>query len=134
MKTNKYRKAVFAALLVIIILLVWPGITLYSKNSVRNVSTPIEIISSEAGRKTASTADLLRGFSGGADREKQLSLKLVQAQSELNRLRYIELENKIRLSQDICSLALSLRKKEKIKVRQPLPKILVPFKSIEEKK
>ncbi|MAV13490.1 MAG: isoleucine--tRNA ligase [Flavobacteriaceae bacterium] len=46
----------------------------------------------------------------------------------------IELENKIRLSQDICSLALSLRKKEKIKVRQPLPKILVPFKNIEEKK
>ncbi len=30
------------------------------------------------------------------------------------------LENKIRLSQKICSLALSLRKKEKIKVRQPL--------------
>ena len=46
----------------------------------------------------------------------------------------IELENKIRLSQDICSLALSLRKKEKIKVRQPLPKILVPFKNNEEKK
>ena len=46
----------------------------------------------------------------------------------------IELEKKIRLSQDICSLALSLRKKEKIKVRQPLPKILVPFKNIEEKK
>ena len=43
------------------------------------------------------------------------------------------LERKIRLSQEICSLALSLRKKEKIKVRQPLPKILVPFKNEEEK-
>jgi isoleucyl-tRNA synthetase len=30
-------------------------------------------------------------------------------------------------------LALSLRKKEKIKVRQPLPKILVPFKNQDEK-
>ena len=43
------------------------------------------------------------------------------------------LENKIRLSQKICSLALSLRKKEKIKVRQPLPKILIPFKNLDEK-
>ena len=43
------------------------------------------------------------------------------------------LERKIRLSQEICSLALSLRKKEKIKVRQPLPKILVPFKNQDEK-
>ena len=43
------------------------------------------------------------------------------------------LERKIRLSQEICSLALSLRKKEKIKVRQPLPKILVPFKNEDEK-
>ena len=43
------------------------------------------------------------------------------------------LENKIRLSQKICSLALSLRKKEKIKVRQPLPKILIPFKNQDEK-
>jgi isoleucyl-tRNA synthetase len=43
------------------------------------------------------------------------------------------LERKIRLSQEICSLALSLRKKEKIKVRQPLPKILVPFKNQDDK-
>ena len=42
------------------------------------------------------------------------------------------LERKIRLSQEICSLALSLRKKEKIKVRQPLPKILVPLKNEDE--
>ena len=44
------------------------------------------------------------------------------------------LENKIRLSQKICSLALSLRKRKKIKVRQPLPKILIPFKNQDEKK
>ena len=44
------------------------------------------------------------------------------------------LEKKIRLSQEICSLALSLRKKEKIRVRQPLPKIIVPYKNADEKK
>ncbi len=38
----------------------------------------------------------------------------------------VELEKSMDLSQRICSLALSLRKKEKIKVRQPLQKILVP--------
>jgi isoleucyl-tRNA synthetase len=37
-----------------------------------------------------------------------------------------ELEERMLLAQDICSLALSLRKKEKIKVRQPLQKILIP--------
>ena len=94
MKTNKYRKGIFAALLVIIMLLVWPGITYFSKKSIRSISTPVEIISSDIARKTTSSADLFRSFTGGTDREKQLSLKLVQAQSELNRLRYIELENK----------------------------------------
>lgn len=62
------------------------------------------------------------------------SVHLVDFPTHSNELINIELENKIRLSQDICSLALSLRKKEKIKVRQPLPKILVPYKNIEEKK
>jgi isoleucyl-tRNA synthetase len=38
----------------------------------------------------------------------------------------VDLEKSMDLSQRICSLALSLRKKEKIKVRQPLQKILVP--------
>ena len=37
-----------------------------------------------------------------------------------------ELENHTALAQNICSLVHSLRKKEKIKVRQPLLKILVP--------
>ena len=62
------------------------------------------------------------------------SVHLVDFPTHSSELINIELENKIRLSQDICSLALSLRKKEKIKVRQPLPKILVPFKNNEEKK
>jgi len=37
-----------------------------------------------------------------------------------------ELEEKMKLCQDISSLVHSLRKKEKIKVRQPLSKILIP--------
>ena len=36
------------------------------------------------------------------------------------------LENKMHLAQTICSLVLSLRAKEKIKVRQPLQKIIIP--------
>ena len=44
------------------------------------------------------------------------------------------LQNKIRKAQTICSLVLSLRKKEKIKVRQPLSKVMIPFSSELEKK
>ena len=39
-----------------------------------------------------------------------------------------DLESKIRKSQQICSLGLSLRKREKIKVRQPLNKIIIPYR------
>ena len=35
----------------------------------------------------------LRGLGGAAEREQQLSLELVRAQAELNRLRDIEIEN-----------------------------------------
>jgi len=44
------------------------------------------------------------------------------------------LQKKIRKAQTICSLVLSLRKKEKIKVRQPLSKVMIPFSSELEKK
>ena len=44
-----------------------------------------------------------------------------------------ELQKKIRKAQLICSLILSLRKKEKIKVRQPLSKVMIPFSSSDEK-
>jgi len=43
------------------------------------------------------------------------------------------LQKKIRKAQTICSLVLSLRKKEKIKVRQPLLKVMIPFNSEDEK-
>ena len=38
-----------------------------------------------------------------------------------------DLEERMQLAQDICSLVLSLRKKVNIKVRQPLQKILIPI-------
>ena len=44
-----------------------------------------------------------------------------------------KLEKKINQVRNICSLALSIRKKEKIKVRQPLNKIIIPVKSENEK-
>ena len=44
-----------------------------------------------------------------------------------------KLENKINQIRKICSLALSIRKKEKIKVRQPLNKIIIPTKNNEER-
>jgi isoleucyl-tRNA synthetase len=44
------------------------------------------------------------------------------------------LEERMQLAQEISSLALSLRKKEQIKVRQPLNKLLVPVQSKQIKK
>ncbi len=45
----------------------------------------------------------------------------------------LELENKINQVRNICSLALSIRKKEKLKVRQPLNKIIIPVKDKNER-
>jgi isoleucyl-tRNA synthetase len=45
----------------------------------------------------------------------------------------VNLQKKIRKAQIICSLVLSLRKKEKIKVRQPLSKIMIPYFNDQEK-
>lgn len=44
-----------------------------------------------------------------------------------------ELERKMEAAQTISSLVLSLRAKEKIKVRQPLQKIMVPIDSVQQK-
>ena len=45
----------------------------------------------------------------------------------------LELEKKINQVRNICSLALSIRKKEKLKVRQPLNKIIIPVKDKKER-
>jgi len=44
-----------------------------------------------------------------------------------------ELEDKINKARNITSLALSIRKKEQIKVRQPLTKLIIPVKDLNEK-
>tara|TARA_B100000575_G_scaffold146900_1_gene117286 strand:- start:45011 stop:48418 length:3408 start_codon:yes stop_codon:yes gene_type:complete len=46
----------------------------------------------------------------------------------------LKLESKTNKIRSICSLALSIRKKEKLKVRQPLNKIIIPVKNETEKK
>lgn len=38
-----------------------------------------------------------------------------------------DLENKMKLAQEVCSLGRSIRRKEKLKVRQPLQKIMIPI-------
>lgn len=45
----------------------------------------------------------------------------------------IHLETRVELAQDISSMILSLRKKEQIKVRQPLQKVIVPILNEDEK-
>jgi isoleucyl-tRNA synthetase len=44
------------------------------------------------------------------------------------------LETRMQMAQDICSLILSLRKKTKLKVRQPLQKVLIPVLDVQYKK
>ena len=48
--------------------------------------------------------------------------------------RDIDLEKKMDFARDISSLALSIRKRNQIKVRQPLNKLIIPVKNILEKK
>ena len=48
--------------------------------------------------------------------------------------RNIDLEKKMNYAREVSSLALSIRKKNQIKVRQPLKKLIIPVKNISEKK
>ena len=69
---------------------------------------------------------LYRDLNGATGKDKAESVHLIdfpQSKSE-----YIDkqLENKMEKAQNISSLVLSLRKREMIKVRQPLQKILIP--------
>tara|TARA_B100000989_G_scaffold297405_1_gene283090 strand:- start:787 stop:4185 length:3399 start_codon:yes stop_codon:yes gene_type:complete len=62
------------------------------------------------------------------------SVHLSNFPSSISELIDNKLENKINQIRNICSLALSIRKKEKIKVRQPLNKIIIPTKNNHELK
>ena len=62
------------------------------------------------------------------------SVHLTVFPSSNDRYRDTDLEKKMNYARDISSLALSIRKRNQIKVRQPLNKLIVPAKSILEKK
>lgn len=63
----------------------------------------------------------------GADREEAESVHLTDWKSADLDLVHQDLEKSMELAQDISSLVHSLRKKEKLKVRQPLQRILIPI-------
>ncbi|MCS6796621.1 MAG: isoleucine--tRNA ligase, partial [Raineya sp.] len=68
-----------------------------------------------------SSSPLERGLGG------EVSVHLTTWQKADIRLIDKDLEQKMELAQNICSLTHALRKKEKIKVRQPLSRILIPI-------
>lgn len=60
-------------------------------------------------------------------RENLQSVHLADFPISLSELMQADLEERMQLAQDACSLLLSLRKKANIKVRQPLQKALIPL-------
>jgi isoleucyl-tRNA synthetase len=77
---------------------------------------------------------LYRELNNVAKRETHDSVHLTNFPTEDINLIQPELEHRMQLAQDTCSLLLSLRKKANIKVRQPLQKAIIPLvdSSIEE--
>ena len=65
--------------------------------------------------------------------EEELSVHLAEFPSADANVRNIVLEERMSKARTIASLALSLRKKEQIKVRQPLRKIIIPVRNQAEK-
>ena len=65
--------------------------------------------------------------------EEELSVHLAEFPSADANVRNIVLEERMSKARTIASLALSLRKKEQIKVRQPLRKIIIPVRNQVEK-
>ncbi len=70
--------------------------------------------------------NLYRALNGGTGREAFESVHLSHFPVADEALIKPELERQMMLAQQISSLILSLRKKEKIRVRQPLQKVMVP--------
>ena len=93
MKKNKKRWKLALALVGIIIFLMWPKATSFTKKSIQAVIAPTEETTSNISRKFITFGNAIRGIGSSAEREQQLSLELVRAQSELNRLKDIEIEN-----------------------------------------
>ena len=93
MKSKRQRWKLIAGFVGITILLVWPQATYIGKQSVRTSIAPSEEVGARISRRFTDWGKALRGLSGAAEREQQLSLELVRTQAELNRLRDIEIEN-----------------------------------------
>ena len=62
------------------------------------------------------------------------SVHLTEFPSSNAKHRDIDLEKKMSYAREVSSLALSIRKRNQIKVRQPLEKLIIPVKNILEKK
>lgn len=76
---------------------------------------------------------LFKNLNEVTDKEQVESVHLTNFPTVDNNLINKELEERMNLAQDASSLVLSLRKREDIKVRQPLSKILIPIESDHQK-
>ena len=74
---------------------------------------------------------LYRNLNGGSGLEKHESVHLAYFPADNEDVIDKNLEKRMEYSQRISSLGLSLRKKEKIRVRQPLQKLIVPALSLD---
>ena len=76
---------------------------------------------------------LYRDLCSATEKEKVASVHLADFPIADKQLRQEVLEDRMGKARTIASLALSLRKKEQIKVRQPLQKIMIPVRNQEER-
>jgi isoleucyl-tRNA synthetase len=70
---------------------------------------------------------MYRNLTSNISSNKKESVHLTDLQESDSKKIDLELEKRMDYAQRICSLAFSIRKKEKIRVRQPLKKILLPI-------
>ena len=76
---------------------------------------------------------LYQDLDATTEKEQYASVHLAYFPTANNQCIAADLEKKMQLAQRIVSLVLSIRKKEKIKVRQPLQKVLIPALDSQEK-
>ena len=76
---------------------------------------------------------LYQDLDATTEKEQYASVHLAYFPTANNEFIAADLEKKMQLAQRIVSLVLSIRKKEKIKVRQPLKKVLIPALDSQEK-
>jgi isoleucyl-tRNA synthetase len=72
------------------------------------------------------TEQLFRDLNGVTGREEDISVHLTRFPEVNNKIIDTSLEERMDIAQKVSSMILGLRRKEKIKVRQPLSKIMIP--------